>query len=243
MAETNPGIGNLISWYSMDEASGQARIDSHNALNAADNNNVGTVAGVVGNDADYTPDDYHNVSDNALHNWTDTLSILGWFNPDDVTAVNMVLVSKWLPDTQNEWGLELRNDELRFYVADALDDAGANRKNTDAANLTVGNDFFFVVEYDGTQGVSANRVKFYINNALEASSEDATLPASLQNGTADIEFGRFNSLGRQLDGQLGEIVIAKRTYTTDEKSWFYNSGAGRAYSDLSDFIPRTGSII
>ncbi len=237
MAGVRPTKTGLISWYTMDEGAGQTRVDSHNALDASDNNTVGTVAGVVGNAADYTPSDYHSVPDNALHNWTDTLSILFWYNPDNVSGED-ALITKWLPNSQNEWAIELSGNELKIFVAPTLSNPGNVHETTDAANLTAGNDFFCIMEYDGTQ-VAADRVKFYVNNSLEASTTTGgTIPASLQNGTGQIEFGRFSSIGRPLDGQLDEIVIAKRTYTTDEKSWFYNGGDGRTYADLADFTPR-----
>ncbi len=34
------------------------------------------------------------------------------------------------------------------------------------------------------------------------------------------------------DGIIDEAFIARRVYTDDERSWFWNGGAGRRYTDL-----------
>lgn len=62
-SEANPGIANLISWWTLNETSGM-RNDSH-AANRLTNTNASYDTGKQGNAAKFTPNQYLSIADNA----------------------------------------------------------------------------------------------------------------------------------------------------------------------------------
>src|SRR3990167_7395409 len=84
MPGTNPGTTGLISWWSLDEASGQ-RNDSHGSNHLTDNNTVLSAAGKVGNAADFekSNSEFLSIADNPNLSTGDIdFTIAIWVKPE-----------------------------------------------------------------------------------------------------------------------------------------------------------------
>lgn len=76
--------------------------------------------------------------------------------------------------------------------------------------------------FDATNGKRSNSV----------STSGATVDLSIVD---NLIIGAEASGFRNYDGWLDQMVIANRVWTETEIEWFYNSGSGRSYADLSSY--------
>lgn len=140
-------------------------------------------------------------------NGINKLTIETWVRPGTVSG-SKDICAKWDYQTQGQFVLEISNDEVRVFIANALNDAGGNNKITDAANLVIDRWYHIVMVYDGTQGTSADRVEIYVDAVNEASSETGTIASSLQSASSTFKIGKFGgSLTRFFDGHINRIVL------------------------------------
>jgi hypothetical protein len=85
---------------------------------------------------------------------------------------------------------------------------------------------YHILTYDHSIGSAS----FYVNNVLVATTESK---GSWNNNTGSLTIsGRpvSGSVGFYFSGSMDNISIWKRTLTSQEKSWLYNSGSGLLFS-------------
>lgn len=225
--------GQLVSHWKFDETSG-TREDSHGTNDLTDNNTVTSTTGVRTNAAlaASANSEWLSVADNATLDFSTAFSLSVWINQTTL-GVSRAIVGKWDYQTQGSWMLQTddtNSDELIIYVATSLIDAGVTFGLTTDANLVTGTWYHLVLIYDGTLSGNANRLKLYINGVQKTLSFTGTIPASLQNSSADLKFGKFGgSLTRYFNGAFDEASIASRAWTAAEVAELYQSGAGQSY--------------
>ena len=229
MVATKPDIANLISWWAFDEASG-VRYDAHGSNNLADTGTVGYAAGKISNAADFVraSTDYVDIADNASLSTGDIdFTLITWIYLDDDTN----LQDFWTKASSGasgdvEYTLRYDNgaDRFSFVVG------GSGYNTVDADNLgapSTGTWYQIIAWHDST----ANTINIQVNNGV-VDSVGSVSPPNDTAGNMTIGQDHINA-GRALDGRMDETIFAKRVYTSGEREWFWNSGDGRAYSELS----------
>lgn len=225
--------GQLVSFWKLDEASG-TRDDAHSTNNLTDNNTVTSAQGVRGDAAHFViaNSEFLSVADNATLDFVSAFSLSVWIKQTALVA-DQVIAAKWTYQTQGSWVLQADNansDELQLIIATSLGDSGTTLARTSDANLVAGTWYHLVMIYDGSQTGNANRLKFYVNNVQKTLTFAGTIPASLQNSTADFNLGKFGgSLTRYFGGDMDLAGLWSRALAETEVRALYNIGAGLNY--------------
>ena len=201
-------IDNLISYWKLDEASGNA-IDAHGSNN-------GTVSGATQNQTGkigtaYTFDGTNDYVETGYTPTDTTLTLTYWAKftysgSYDVTGVN---------DGSNH----------RFYAGrfnsngNCFIGAGDSYKQADTSGIVEGEWCFITFTVDGSTA------KMYVN-ATEKSSLSYTQTGD---SSLPLRIGNLNNYAHYHEGTIDEVGIWGRVLTTDEITALYNSGDGWAY--------------
>jgi len=233
----NPGTTGLISWWPFDDASG-TRFDAHGSNDLTDNNTVTTATAKVGaNAAQFTiaNAEFFSVADNASISPTAAWSWSQWVYFDALSG-DQALAAKWEYNTPGagSWGIEATGAELRAFIKVNNSDGGVNRGVSSGTSLTTGTWHHVTVVYDGSGAANADRLKFYIDGTAKTITFTGTIPAATIDSTGALNVGKFGgSLTRYLGGRADEPSFWSIALSADNVEWLYNSGAGRAYSELA----------
>lgn len=243
---------NLISWWTLDEASG-TREDAHGSNDLADNNTVAGAAGKINNGADFelSNSEYLSIADASQSG----LDISGSF------SFSMWLKLEQLPSTAGtQFGLfskYLATGDLRAYEAYILPSAdGASAAdgveivvsadgttaNIDAkgmaAALFAGGDVGNWVHIVLTYNLSTRTFRAYKNGIEQLTSTRASSGTigSIFNNARPFELGRNNeSAGTYFDGMMDEVAVYSRVLDYGDVLDLYNAGAGISYLGVQTF--------
>lgn len=238
-------LDNLVSWWKLDEASGQ-RNDSHGTNHLTDVNTVTQIAGKVGNAAQFTAGNSENltVADNASFAFTTAFSLCFWIRMPTL-ATNHCFAGKWTFQTDGGWAIQSGNTastSITAYIATSAADASTGCR-MGYNNVLVADTWHHVaMVYDGTLTGNANRLKVYVDGVSKAQTVVlGAVPASLQSDGAALNFGRWGgALTRYLTGYMDEVGLWSRALTSAEVTFLHNSGNGVTYEGL--IPPATGTM-
>ena len=221
---------NLISYYKLDESSGNAA-DSVGS-NTLTNTDVTYSTGIINNGAVFNSStDKLTITDGSQSgfDFSDDFSISSWIN---VTAINQGhgIVAKgdngayqyvFYIDGGNKPTLDISQDGSQTA-------SQYHRQTADAAQITSTATWYHVgVTFD----LGLNTIILYVNGASVASSVTyGTGVTAINNGTGNFSLGYENSFPAKLAGTLDEVGLWNRVLTSAEMTSLYNSGAGCAYS-------------
>ncbi len=224
---------NLVSYWSLDEASGGA-IDAHgsNDLTSHGSPEPPSVTGKVNNARDFeeTNSTYFSHTDNSdLSLGTDSdFTFTCWVQLESKTNYRMFVTkfTEAIPTSDNQCEYSIRydsvEDKFRFLVGN-----GSSFGNVIANTLgspSTGAWYFIIAWHDSV----ADTLNIQVNNG----SVDSTgWSGGTQDGSQDFEMGRQPSFYH--DGLLDEVGFWKRVLTSDERTDLYNSGSGRDYTYIS----------
>jgi hypothetical protein len=228
MTETNPGIDNLIAWWSMNETSGD-RADSRNGLTATDYNTVTYDDGIQSNAAKFTAanSEYFYVSDNDKLDITGAFSFGFWFKTPGAPESDCGIFDKLGAYGVRHAGTAGANDhKFYFLVNGTIRATSGTAFNDDAWHLGI-----FVY--------NLTTAKIYVDLVEDGTGNYSTAVAS---NAAVIAIGSRTDISSYYNGLLDEVFLFDKALSADEMEWLYNSGAGRKYSDLTGaatpYIPR-----
>jgi len=205
----------LISWWSLDEESG-TRNDSHGTNHLTDVNTVEYASGKKSNAARFVSSNAERLSCDS--NTTlqmgqeQDFSLLAWVYFDSLSVVHVMA-------KPGEYYLYTPNNGS-FYFYNEVNEAAV----AIPGGILSSTWYFIVGWYDAVN----NRIGILVNNTYgqELSSAGRAV------GTNALSLGGNTTWGGYLTGRIDEAAILKRLLTNDEKTWLYNDGAGRAYSEL-----------
>ena len=215
----------LVAYWEMEGASGATEVDAHGANDLTDVNTVGSATGKVGNSREFTT-----ATDNRLIRTDNTdLSIGGeisftfafWFNLKDTGVGGFI--SKYGSAGNREYLIYQSSGTLQFL---ASADGTAVTSVLGDPVLSASTWYFCVAYYDAV----ADTINVQIN--------DGTIASQSHTGGV-FDSGSTFMLGNELtvvggtDAYLDEVGFWKRTLTSDEKTWLYNSGTGRTYAEVA----------
>lgn len=225
--------GNLVSFWELEEASG-TRADSKGSNSLSDNNTVTQAGGIIGNAALFT---------RANSEWLQATSNSSTQIGDvDFTIVCWVYLNTVMDGTGTNFQMMIAEDD------------GTNRSFSIAQGSASTAEFEWRVFRSGGSAICRSlsfttpvTATWYMLTC-EYTSSGTTCGIAVNNGTVDslsvggahisstgdLFMGKRNSTGSEgyYDGRLDQVGLWTRLLNSTEKSFLYNSGAGRAYSEL-----------
>lgn len=219
----------LVSWWSLEEASG-TRADSHGGYDLADVNTVTSATGLVG-DAAY----FVSANNEYLEGITDSIfSVAGgeisvslWFNLRSLGQFHHLVAKDDAINGRREWELRINtSNQLEWLVFHG----GTFTTRAWATTLVV--DTWYHAYASCGAGVST----LSLNDATAITGSLGGTPSGPYSGNPLVVGARG---GNRLptNGMLDEVAFWRRALTDEERSWLYNGGAGRSYPNLSGGIP------
>jgi hypothetical protein len=225
---SNPGVTNLVAWWRLDETSG-IRYDTHGDSDLTSNNTVGYGTGLKGNAASFTiaatPANQKSLSapDSAslsTGNIDFTLVANVYLSS---TSGNAVIIDK--SDNASAYDYRIAYNPgtgFRFRVGsgDAYVDSGDVPPNA----------WHTVIAW---HNAANNTINIQVNNGTpktvpySAGTTDTTRPLSI---------GALPDGGAGLNGRLDEVAFYKRVLSAAERTWLYNDGKGRMYSEVNSYV-------
>lgn len=214
---------NLISYWSLDEASGDA-VDAHGTNTLTDVNTVTSGPGKVNGARGFTVAANNRLThvDNADLSIGDIdFTFTLWFNLTATTVGGFI--AKYGTAGNREY-LISQNGGTLYFAASA--DGTAVTTLDNGGGITTGTWYFVVYYYDAT----GNTLNMEVNNAAPVSLAHS---GGCFDGTATFMLGNELSALQAMAGSLDEVSFWKRLLTTDEKTWLYNGGNGRSYAEIT----------
>ena len=229
-ALTNPGTTGLVSWWSLNESYG-VRYDSHGSNLLNDYFTVGSSIGKQGNAALFDPIayEYLSITDNSSISMGNVdFTIGGWVNLNSLDHLR-TLIAKGASNGANqnfEYLLEYDPDVSAFIFIVGNGTTYGQVINTTPSTSTW---YFLTAWHDSTAGT----IHLQVNDGEPVSATGTSMNSSyaMMIGKA----GEYD--GGLFDGLIDEVFMYKRVLTADERAWLYNSGNGRAYSELNPAPP------
>lgn len=221
------GIGKtgLVSWWSLDEASG-TRNDSHGTNHLTDNNTVGSTTGVKGNAAQFVAANSESLSvasNASLETGNVDFWLGGWIRFTSIGDYRF-LINKDNNGAAREWSLYYANDNPKtfsFYVV------RGGVVEIRAASLIPTTSTWYLVQ--AWHDNSDNSIYIRVNDGTIHTTSLGGTPSAT---AAALELGKRSSALFH-NGLMDEVFYFKnRVPTTDDLDFMYNGGSGRTYSEL-----------
>lgn len=225
-----PGTTNLVAWWSLDETSG-TRADSHGSNDLTDNNTVLYGTGVQGNAGDFelSTSEYLSIADNTdLSTGNIDFTICAWVKAESLGA-NAAIISKQDTGTPDrEYLIGYANGSSRFYITVSSDGSATTIEEADNLGAPSTGTWYFIVAWHDAVNDTLN---IQVNNGTVDSQAYAS---GVHDSAADFNIGANNEGGNLYwDGLIDEVAFFKAVLTSEERTWLYNGGNGRVYSDLT----------
>jgi hypothetical protein len=235
-ASAGPGslATNLIGFWELEEASGTRFDSTANDLDLTDNNTVTQAAGVVGNAALFTranSESLTRASSALLQTGDIDFTWAGWaYRASTMDAGAFPgLISKDASGASLEYAILLSVSANRLEFA--LQGYAIELQANNFGNVPLNTWFFVVAWHDA------------INNVVGIQINNGTANTASYSGGVTAQVYGFNigtsggSGARNWDGRLDQWGFWKRTLTVAEKTYLWNSGAGRSYADVFGASP------
>lgn len=224
-------IDNLISYWALDEPSGNA-LDSHGSNHLTETSGtIGSAAGKVGNCRDFEAADteWFTIADNAdLSTGDIDFSIAGWVQLESL--VTGVILSHWTSTgAQRCYQLLYNSSTSRFELQVSADGSSATAHTATANNLGAPSTatWYFIAA-----GHSASANEIWISGNAGTVNTTAHSTGVFDSATVAHGMGASSLGTNHWDGLLDEIGFWKRDIRSDLTE-LYNAGAGRNYAYIS----------
>ena len=215
-------LTNLISYWKLDEASGNA-IDAHGTNTLTDNNTVGTAAGKVLTARDFeknNSESFSIASNPSLQTGDIDFTISCWIKPETV-ELQFYVNKSGIAAADREYAVYNFNGILFFIY----DPSGAIVQVASGVTPVPGTWYHIVAWHDSV----ANQIAISVNNATPVTLSHST---GVRTNNFQFELGARQNHGFFYDGLLDEVGFWKRVLTADERTQLYNGGNGLSYDDF-----------
>lgn len=226
-------IDNLVAYWSLGEASGDA-IDDHAANDLTDNASVGSAAGKVGNARDFERDnlEYFVRADNTdLSVGDEDFTICAWLLLESKpSSVDLGALQK-TTGGNGEYFLQWRNndgtDKFAFAVFGSSGFGNFGLATADTLGSPSTGVWYFVCGWHDSVN---DQLGIQVNNGT---ANTVSHTAGVFDGTGDFTISGLE-FSNYWDGLIDEVGFWKKVLTAGEKTFLYNSGSGRSYSDIQN---------
>jgi hypothetical protein len=218
---------NLISYWSLDEVGG-TRLDSKSTNHLSDKNTVTSTTGKVGVSALFNLANSERLwcADNAALSTGDIqFYICAWVYATLDDGGTQCVLAKAGASGDRSWTLHVNwsTNKFDFTVYSA-----ANAATTISTGTISTNTWYFVECWHDSSGNT-------INIALNRTETSSAYSAGVKDDTGNFTIGA-RSTGVYFTGRVDEVGFWKN-YIPDStrRNWLYNSGSGRAYTDIYNY--------
>lgn len=223
----------LVACYDLEESSG-SRVDAWSTHDLTDNNTVGSNTGIVGSAADFVAanTEWLSIADNAgMSLGSDSpFTLAAWVYPTS-SGSKKVAIDKGTSDgSENNHEFQLLYSELNRFQFNVGDDVGFGSAYPTTI-YSINNWYFLVAWHDP----DSDTVNLQIDNGTVTSAAwaDGTF-----NSTGDFAIGRRGSNALVYwNGRIDQAVYWKSLVSSDDRTWLYNSGAGRDCAAIAGTVP------
>lgn len=216
-------LNSLVSHWRLDEASG-VRYDAHGTNHLSDTNSVPSVAGKLGNAADFDGDtNYLSCASNAgLQAGDSDCCFAAWvyLRSDISLEQNHHFLGKW---DDVEFNLAYKASATGYFAFDY------GSGSVDAVTLgepPLDNWYFVVAWHDSV----SDELCIQINNGPV---EVMSYPDGAAPSDGAFCLGTLGEAGGRADVYLDSVSYWKRTLTTEERTLLWNGGAGLDYASFA----------
>lgn len=228
MATGNSLLTDLVSYWPMDEASGNA-IDAHAANDLTDVNTVAAATGKVNGARDFNgTNERFILTDNADVSIGDIdVTFACWVYLDAKGGDKYVFAKDDEGGVGREYGLLFDNFEDRFVWQVSGNGTGMTRIKADNLGSPSLSTWYFIVVRHSASG---NVIGIKVNDGTENTVSHTT---GIIDGTAPflVGCGMVTAVTwKYWNGLIDEVGLWKRALTGAECTDLYNAGAGRDYS-------------
>ena len=232
MQMQNPTVRDLVSWWALEEDSGDAA-DSHGTNHLTRSGTINNADAKQGKGINFQniSGRYLSLANNASVNFGHEDFTIGcWFKPEALYGGDpeddypMPFIHKG-----NAGGATYYEYFLGASVSKKVRLSTRSGSIEWGSVMTTGNWYFAV----GWHVASENKSYLQVNNGSALSYTDTQGGGTTYN---DIWFGRIRRVYVEagIKGIVDEMFVYRRALNDDERSWLYNDGMGRAYNNLRD---------
>ena len=230
MQMQNPTVRDLVSWWALEEDSGDAA-DSHGTNHLTRSGTINNADAKQGKGINFQniKGRYLSLANNASVNFGHEDFTIGcWFKPEALYEEGdypMPFIHKG-----NIGGATYYEYFLGASVSKKVRLSTRGGSKEWGSVMTTGNWYFAV----GWHVASENKSYLQVNNGSALSYTDTQGGGTTH--VDDLRIGRSVRIGVEagIKGIVDEMFIYRRALNDDERSWLYNDGMGRAYNNLKD---------
>lgn len=218
-------LDNLISYYKLDEASGNA-LDAHNGHDGVATNNPGSGSGKINTSRTFAPasDQYFTNTSSAFSFPSTDFTIQAWINPTsfsgaDVWGRGAICYTK--TDQIGDWifGGNVNDKLILMHWQNTGDDLDGRKISVNTISLSTWS--HYIARKSGAT------YTLWLNGVSEAFTTDRTGHGW---DNIDLNIGKsFSTSAYHWNGSLDEIGIWDRALSDSEIGELWNAGAGLAY--------------
>ena len=218
----------LVAYWKLEEASG-TRDDAIGANDLTDNNTVTQQTGKIDSCAQFTTANSESLSiaDNATLRMGDiNFCTAAWVYAD--TLGTRAILAKWDGVAANEYRLRYNNSSGRMEIrcsSTGVDDNGCSV----ALTINTATWYYVMGWHDATNnlmGVSVNDTVNTVSYLLGVAT-----------GAAAFHIGSLSGGSSHWNGRIDEVALWKNYIpNSTERTWLYNSGSGRSFQNIYDYV-------
>jgi hypothetical protein len=217
-------IDNLVAYWSLEEASG-TRSDSFGSNHLTSLNGVTSTLGKVGNAAAFAAASLQSLSiaDNADLSVSGDFSFSAWATPTGVSGVDTIFAKD-----DNAGNREYHCYFQTAHISFAVFDSSSGFSSVSTGNvISAGVTYHVILTYDSVD----KKTRIYLDNG-SASVAASPLTNGPKNAAAAFRLGTWADNSFPMEGWIDEVGFWKKVLTASERTWLYNSGAGRSYANI-----------
>jgi hypothetical protein len=214
-------LDNLISYWKLDEASGNA-IDAHGTNTLTDGNTVGSAAGIINNARDFESSQSESfyISSNATLQTGDIgFTFSFWVKHETVAAIQFYANKSGPAVADREYAVYYTTNQFTFFVYDS---AGNIKQVSSGVAASAGVWQHVIAWHDPVSNVIA----IAVNNGTPVTTSHTT---GVRTTSYEFELGARRAQGFFYDGLMDEVGFWKRGLTANERTALYNGGSGLSY--------------
>lgn len=224
-------LDNLVSYWPLNEASGDA-LDAHGSNDLTETGGtIGADTGVISGSRDFEDGDtemFQHVDNADLSVGDIDFTFTAWFNRESAATFPPILSKNWKSGgTDREFIIYINSNAVRLAVQHTSD---SSEVVCSTSVSSLGTWYFVAAWHDS----AANEIGISVN---AGTPNTAAHTAGVNDGTGDFAIGGSPSFPLYFDGKICEVGFWKRVLTSDERTELYNGGAGLAYPFASGGHP------
>lgn len=254
VADAVPCSDDLVSYYNLDETSGNIYLDKKSGHNAMAVSSVSSTEGMIENGQLFQPSakstKFLQVANNSDHNWLreDSFSFSFWFKYGGPNGFNTVqaLISKGRLGAGQSFiqvyldDLDEANETILFQVKDTQYGDPPYPYVEKSVNLIEDAWYHIAAVYRGAEAGTAPRMSLYVNN-----SKLSYLAPVMANGdiisSSPLDIGcwsEFSSNGYPFAGAMDELLIYKKALSDADVATIFQEGI-----DGEAHCPKPGNVV